>query len=282
MDLLMDMAVLAAAQYSLDHLRPARLLALWALLRVCTLMAAALGDGFAACMHLPLLLLCAGAIGAEGRLAGIAQAAMCLLCFCAAAAGFYLLGGSIAAVAGLVLLSCLVRRSRNICCRWNIRVEAVKNGVPARFDALIDTGNRLREHGSGLPVLIVEEAAAGELAVLAGSLDARQKRSLPYGVLGGSGEISCFRCDEMYFSAQGLNRIEAPPCWLAIYPGRIPGGTCALAPPEFARAAAQAGFGMGLREFGRRSLYGLFKCKAIHLRHGGADSQGLGLLHRRQ
>ena len=127
-------------------------------------------------------------------------------------------------------------------------MEIALQGASARFPALIDTGNRLREHASGLPVLIVEERAAGEIAALAGTLSPDQMRPLPFGVLGGTGEISCFRCDEIHILLPGYGKTEAPPCWTAIYPGRIPGGTCALAPPEFADAVARVSSIRGFRE----------------------------------
>ena len=55
MDLAMDMMILAAAQWSLGKIRVLPLLACAAVLRVCTLLALALGREFAVWMHAPLL-----------------------------------------------------------------------------------------------------------------------------------------------------------------------------------------------------------------------------------
>lgn len=252
MDPAMDMVILAAAQWSLGRIRPLPLLACAAMLRIFTLLALALGRGFAHWLHLPLLMLCAGILAAGRSLATLLQTAGCLICLSAAAAGFCMIGGWPAGFCGAAALSMLVRRSRHIRYRWNIEVELVLNGVTARFPALIDTGNRLREHRSGLPVLIVEEGAARNLAAAADALPESAKTALPYGVLGSTGEIICFQCDEIYVVLPGVGKTAAPNCRAAFYPGRIPGSVCALAPPEFADAAAQASAIQGIQQRARR------------------------------
>ena len=82
------------------------------------------------------------------------------------------------------------RRSASV--HWQIDVCVEKRGLIQRFPALIDTGNRLREHQSGMPVLIVESRAIPALARLARQLPESETRRLPFGVLGGGGQMRCF------------------------------------------------------------------------------------------
>lgn len=105
------------------------------------------------------------------------------------------------------------------------------------LDALIDTGNRLHEPLSGLPVVVVGRRW------LKGLLDdscleqtgGRLRpgfRIVRYGALGGSGEMCCFRPESVcIWSERGWK--DAPDVWVAIYPGDIPSGVEALAPPVF-------------------------------------------------
>ena len=124
------------------------------------------------------------------------------------------------------------RRSRRV--HWQIDVSVEKNGVLERFPALIDTGNRLREHRSGMPVLIVESCAIPALASLARRLPNAETRCLPFGVLGGSGQMRCFFPDRVRLALPDGREHSAPPCWIAPFDGTIPGRTHALAPAEFA------------------------------------------------
>lgn len=113
--------------------------------------------------------------------------------------------------------------------------------------AMLDTGNRLREPFSDLPVLIVsrrcltrviDSVCMDEGAVLAPGF-----RVVRYRVLGGGGCMRCFRPENLSM-LRGGRWADAPDMWVAIYPGSIPGGVDALAPPCVyggERAAVQSG-----------------------------------------
>lgn len=104
----------------------------------------------------------------------------------------------------------------------------------AEVTAMIDTGNRLREPFSDLPVLIVS-ARCLTTVIDAVCMDEREIlppgfRVVRYRVLGGGGYMRCFR-PERISALKGREWIDAPDMWVAIYPGSIPGGLDALAPP---------------------------------------------------
>jgi len=105
--------------------------------------------------------------------------------------------------------------------------------------ALLDTGNRLREPLSGLPVLIVREKALRAI-VDTERVHSIKNRLMPgfrwveYSSLGGNGKIVCFRPE----SAMMLGRngwTEAPDIWVGIYRGRLPADVEAIAPPVLGR-----------------------------------------------
>lgn len=98
-----------------------------------------------------------------------------------------------------------------------------------RFEALIDTGNRLREPISGLPVMIAEEQLLADVL----PEDRRGMRHIPYGGLGGCGFLEAFRPMELRFQMNGHWQ-DASGVWLAVYRGRMSGRIHALAPPVFA------------------------------------------------
>lgn len=281
-DFILDMSMLVAAQLSLSCMNLRRLFAAQLLLSVATLFL--LSADNLKWLHLPILVLSAAIATGERRPGRILEAAAAMFCTGAAAAGFFLMGGDIAAsLAGCALLVFLLRRHRHISHKWNIEIQIEKNGVVVSIPALIDTGNRLKEHASSLPVLIVQKSAVPELADEMDRLDPSEIRSLPYGVLGGAGEIKCFRPDQVTILLPNSVPRQAPACYLAVFPGRIPGRTCALAPPEFTEAAEdKPGMLYTVRENARRCYYGVFRRKAIHLRHGSPISQRFGLLHQRQ
>lgn len=241
LDLAMDLGMLLTVQLAYGPLQPRRLLAAAAIMAACTALVEILKPpaAAAALMHLPVFLIAAKTATGEHRPGRILEAAACMFCAGAAAAGFISLGGGIAAPAailGVPLLLFLLRRRRHENYRWNIEVYVEKDGLDASLPALIDTGNRLREHGSGLPVFIAEASALPQIAQHALRLPPEQKRILPFGVLGSTGEISCFLPDKLEIILPGRSRLPAPPCWVAVYPGRIPGSTRALAPPVFTKA----------------------------------------------
>lgn len=105
------------------------------------------------------------------------------------------------------------------------------------IEALVDTGNRLHEPLSGLPVIIVGRR------YLKGLLDdsclVRPGGRLPpgfrivrYGVLGGNGEMYCFRPESVCIWRKG-RWSEAPDVWIAVCMDEIPSGVQALTPPVF-------------------------------------------------
>lgn len=114
---------------------------------------------------------------------------------------------------------------------WEVRVSLCFQGKSIRFPALIDTGNRLREPMSGLPVLIAEASLLDGL--LGGELAPGLTRQVAFGGLGGCGTVRCFHPDHVWI-CRGGQLIPAPEIWVAVYPGRIPGMQRALAPPSFA------------------------------------------------
>ncbi|MFR6027787.1 MAG: sigma-E processing peptidase SpoIIGA, partial [Christensenellales bacterium] len=86
-----------------------------------------------------------------------------------------------------------VRRKRMF--TWEVRVSLCFQGKSIRFPALIDTGNRLREPMSGLPVLIAEASLLDGL--LGGELAPGLTRQVAFGGLGGCGTVRCFHPDHV-------------------------------------------------------------------------------------
>ena len=137
------------------------------------------------------------------------------------------LAAPVCLVAG-ALLSLLASAGRPPGCRdWQVSLCLTVNGRSARFPALIDTGNRLREPRSGLPVLVAEAQLVRDI------LPATGYRTLPFGGLGGEGRMACFRPDSLWIGS-GPGRRRGPDVWVAVSPTPLPGLCQALAPPEFA------------------------------------------------
>ena len=105
-------------------------------------------------------------------------------------------------------------------------VRAGMDGRSVGFPALIDTGNRLREPLSGQPVLIVRDARVRSILPSSGY------RQVAFGSVGGGGTLRCFRPDRLTLEV-GPRVRRVPDAWIAIFPGRLPGGVEALAPAEF-------------------------------------------------
>ena len=241
LDLLIDLSMLLTVQLVFGSLQPGRLLTAAAMLRFCTVLVGdlQLPPAVIVPIHLPVFLLASVITTGERRIGRIAEAAACMFCTAAAFAGFISLGKPAAvpaAILGIPLLLYLLRTRRHENYRWNIEVYVEKDGLGASLPALIDTGNRLREHQSGLPVFIAEADALPLLAQHMHTLNPNHLRVLPFGVLGSAGEISCFMPDKLEILLPGRGHIPAPPCWVAVYPGRIPGSIRALAPPAFTKA----------------------------------------------
>lgn len=133
---------------------------------------------------------------------------------------------------GLLLLDLLLNvRSRRLS-TWEVTVCLRYRGRSTSFRALIDTGNRLREPISGQPVLIAEASLLR--GVFPPDRDSSIScRRVAFGALGGSGTVRCFHPDSVLIR-RGSRLIPAPEVWVAVYPGKIPGSSKALAPPSFA------------------------------------------------
>lgn len=132
---------------------------------------------------------------------------------------------------GLPVLHLLFSIRRKRLLSWEVSVYLSFQGRSIQFRALIDTGNRLREPISGLPVLIAESSLLQEL--LPRRESAGHFRQVAFGGLGGSGTVPCFHPDRVWI-CRNNQLIPAPEIWVAVYPGRIPGMLRALAPPSFA------------------------------------------------
>lgn len=241
LDLMMDLSMLMVTQLAFGAFQPRRLIAAALLMSGCTALVEHLDLSpiFALLMHPAVLILSAGCITGARRPGRILEACMCMLCVGAAGAGFMMLGRRMmlfSALAGCGMLLFLLRRRRHENYRWNIEIYVEKDGLGASFPALIDTGNRLTEHRAFLPVLIVEASAMGEIPNHIAGLSPEQLQFLPFGVLGSSGELCSFRPDKVEIILPGQRSRAAPPCWVAVYPGHIPGSVRALAPPAFTQA----------------------------------------------
>lgn len=283
----MDLCLLAMLQLCFSALNLRRLLSAYFFMEGCTIAAAALHMGRVRwAMHLPVLILAAACATGERRPARILLAAFCLFSASACAAGCMLFFGKALPALLIAWLAAvwLLRRRTHLRCRWNVEICAEALGRSSSFSALIDTGNRLREHRSGLPVLIVEAEAAPELCAAMEDLPPAEIRRIPYGALGGAGELACFRAQQIWIRSSGIGEARAPDCYLAIYSGRIPGSTRALAPPEFAEAlqGGDSWFKRFQDKRRRRKQNVIFKHETIHLWTGGSNSERLRLLHRRE
>lgn len=131
------------------------------------------------------------------------------------------------ALLGAALLALMLAARRPLRGNWQVRLRVEVAGRTARFPALIDTGNRLREPLSGLPVLIAEQR------LLDAALPDSGWRELRYGAVGGGGRMSCFKPSALWIE-RGRRLTRAPEVWIALSPGQLPGCACALAPSEFA------------------------------------------------
>ena len=134
-------------------------------------------------------------------------------------------GGVLCAVSGALLtaLTCAVRRTT----RWQVHVLLRSPAGTVRFTALVDTGNRLREPISGLPVLIAEAKLVRNV------LPEDGYRILSFGSVGGSGRMACFKPSGVWIE-RGRHRTRAPDVWVAVSAHPLPGAYHALAPCEFA------------------------------------------------
>ena len=135
--------------------------------------------------------------------------------------------GASCALLGAALLALMLSARRPLQGDWQVTLSLETGIGRVRFHALIDTGNRLREPLSGQPVVIAEAR------LLEGALPQSGWRELPFGAVGGSGRMVCFKPEALWIE-RGRRRARAPEVWVAISPGHIPGSASALAPSEFA------------------------------------------------
>ena len=232
-DLVMDAGILAVAQLSLGRLKLKRLLAAICVLQLASCIYFLFGSSARhPLVVIPPAIAAAYIISPTKRILSVLSAAGCILVASGASAGFINAFGNarliIAAVPALAIILLLLRRRMNIKYRWNIEVAVENDGKTVYFEALIDTGNRLHEPLSGLPVMIVSERfLPPDLFKNA------QMRRLAFGVLGSSGEVQAFRADSVIIRQNGGRWLAAPECYIAVFCGRFPGSSLALAPPEF-------------------------------------------------
>lgn len=278
LDILMDACVLACVQLALDRFCLRRLFRATLVMVFFTVACILLGLRNLA-LQLLICPIAAFALLGRRRVRQILEAACGIFCCYGAAGGFFhLVGRWSPAILPCMPLFALLLRRRNIRAQWIVEVRLEYKGAHACFSALIDTGNRLREHRSKLPVLIVQ---ASVLGALSDKIEPSDCVFLPYGVLGSSGEIACFHPDRLMMRV-GDRWKHAPECLAAVFPDRIPGRFRALAPPEFILQSEHGFFPDALIKRYRRFYHGVFKHKAIHLWSCRTDSPGFGMLHRRK
>lgn len=135
------------------------------------------------------------------------------------------LGGT-CALTGASLFTLMLSARHPLRGDWQVNLALMGNGRVARFPALIDTGNRLKEPVSGQPVLIVEEK------LLRPILPDTGWRELSFGAVGGGGRMACFKPAKVYIE-RGRRRDRGPDVWVAVSPAPLPGEARALAPSEF-------------------------------------------------
>ena len=224
--------------------------------------------------------LCASILISVKRIWQLFGAAACILISSAAVAGaisaFKAESIFLPAALSLTLILFLLRRRMNIRYRWNIEVKVQARGKTIYFEALIDTGNRLREPVSGLPVLI-----ASDKLVPNSFFDGYPCRKLAFGVLGSSGEIYAYLPDNVMIRSLCSDFVSAPECYIAVFPGRFPGSTQALAPPEFTEVQPSPAPTFR-RRICRRNNHAVFKHPSVNLWSRGSNQERFGLLHRRQ
>lgn len=284
MDLLMNLSILCAVQSGLGRLHMPSLLRALMLMCTNTLIAYFILPAWSSMLiQLPVCLVCGALLMRSTRPLPVFTAALAIFCASCAAAGLMSMGrpAPVRALAALIPFSLLVRKRRNIACRWNIEIIAQKQYISERFEALIDTGNRLTEHRSALPVMIVEESAVPRLSAMLSTLDPDELRTLDFGVLGSEGQILCFQPDKLFMRTPDGKTVPAPRCWIAVFRGRIPGRTRALAPPEFAEYTQnQTSAEQTIIDLIRRIPHVVFNRSPDHLRTRGTNQARKRVLHR--
>ncbi|MDO4547405.1 MAG: sigma-E processing peptidase SpoIIGA [Clostridia bacterium] len=147
------------------------------------------------------------------------------------------------AIGGIAALVAATQTRQQKLDKWEAQVFIKYRDTQARLSAMIDTGNRLREPFSNLPVLIVEWRAIRNM--LPAGFDAHNPcgnlpagyRLASFGTLGAKGEIALFRPDELLVS-YGDGWLAVSDIWIGVYPGNIPGQYHAIAPAVMGRISA--------------------------------------------
>ena len=276
-DVAMDAVILTAVQLSFGKLNIKRLLAALSVFQLHTIAYLLFGEAARNPIFALTATLTAAFILQKGkRLIIIISSAVVLLLNAAAAAGLTTYFGErflFAPCFIAVLLFLLIMRKRmHLCYRWNIEIMISNSGKRFALKALIDTGNRLKEPLSGLPVLII-----GSRHIPQGFFDGSPFRQINYGVLGSGGMLKAYRTDKITISTNSDMERKAPECFIAVFPGEMPQGIAALAPPEFTEALKPEN-----HPFGRRIKHAIFKHQTVNLRTRGSNSQRFRMLHRRE
>lgn len=193
---------------------------------------------FCALAFTPVIVLIAAGRSSICALAGASASLICVSSFTAALVNVTPLSLIPSAAVSSLAATFFLGRRRRWLETWEAEISIAHAGVHSRFRALIDTGNRLTEPLSGLPVLVVEESLLA--AMLPNGFDPanavatlpRGFRPVAFGGLGGEGALGCFMPDGMHAILCGRRR-RISNVWVAVYPGVLPGSLRALAPASF-------------------------------------------------
>lgn len=236
-EFLVDLAAIWAALYPKNRVRISRLMfaalvgasasAMAALLSPTCAVSAIIGIAI-----MPLLIyICIGQRSCTETAGSIASmlAVSALISACSHSAGactFYArICSAFAASAAAAALLSLQRRWLD---SWETTIRISDGDSVVSFPALIDTGNRLTEPISALPVIIVESSLIKNLIpcnINTSTSLPRGFRLIAYGGVGGNGMLPCFMPRSITSNGKKIRDI-----WVAIYPGRLPGKYRALAP----------------------------------------------------
>lgn len=236
-DVAMNLCILTCVQLGLGRLNMRRIAAALAVLEADTVICRIAGAAFLRFWPFQALF-CAGAgFALTGRSVGVRSASIASCCILLST----LAAGGIAALArpfrldllaaGSILIICVLRMRRHDRSALRIQLCVELAGSTDRFTAMIDTGNRLTEPKSHLPVVIAEAGCVSHIASAA--LSSKRVCKIPFSVLGGGGEMECIDADRVTVCLPDGRQIPAPPCRIGIFRGRIPGLHRALAPAEF-------------------------------------------------
>lgn len=234
LNLLADAALIASVSRAMGLFNPKRVILASVLCAVYAVLAASRPEVWKRPVIQTALLAAVAALlcfGVSARLMGTTALSLGMAALLAGGAAWLMpLRGVSAALpcalsAGLVTtLLFAARPPRASACHARVRLDV--DGRTARFDALIDTGNCLREPISGLPVLIAEAALLRKV------LPAEGFRELRFGAIGGSGSMRCFKPTSVWIE-RGRYFRRVPDLWVAVSPTPLPGRHRALAPCEF-------------------------------------------------